>query len=141
MVLGAGCGLSRADLRPITATCFHRHDDRLFIDAKTRCALVLPEYIDLADEVMLARPEGQILGRRGGNDVTANICEWTANRPDVPRLSTDRLRATYVVALLDSGASLLDVLAFTGVRKTDSLQSYLEFVAPHESHCSIEGRA
>lgn len=141
VTLGAGCGLSRADLRPITATSFHLHDERLFIAAESRCALVLPEYVELANEIAFARPEGQLLGRREGKDVTANICGWTSNRSDVPRLSTDRLRATYVVTLIESEVSLLDVLTFTGVKKTDSLQSYLEFVTPPESHCSIEGRA
>jgi hypothetical protein len=141
ITLGAGCGLSRADLRPITATSFHFHDNRRFVDAKTRCALVLPNYVELANEVVLARPEGQLLGRRDGKDVTANICEWTSNRSDVPRLSTDRLRATYVVALIESGVSLLDLLAFTGVKKTDSLQSYLAFVTRQTSHCSIQGLA
>jgi hypothetical protein len=141
VTLGAGCGLSRADLRPITTSSFHMHDDRMFVRAESRCALVLPQYVENVNEVTLARPDGQLLGRRDGQDVTANICEWTSNRSDVPRLSTDRLRATYVVTLIESGVSLLDVLAFTGVKKTDSLQSYLEFVTPDESHCSIKGRA
>ena len=141
ITLGAGCGLSRADLRPIAAANFHLHDDRLFVVAKRRCALVLPDYVELANEIILARPEGQLLGRREGKDVTANICEWTSNRSDVSRLSTDRLRATYVVALIESGVSLPDLLAFTGVKRTDSLQSYLAFVTRHTSHCSVEGLA
>jgi hypothetical protein len=141
VTLGAGCGLSRADLRPITATSFHNHGDRLFVDVETRCALVLSDYVELANEIVLARPEGQLLGRREGKDVTANICEWTSNRSDVSRLSADRLRATYVVALIESGVSLLDLLAFTGVKKTDSLQSYLAFVTRQTSHCSIKDLA
>ena len=49
ITLGAGCGLSRADLRPIAAANFHLHDDRLFVVAKRRCALVLPDYVELAN--------------------------------------------------------------------------------------------
>jgi hypothetical protein len=132
--------LSRADLRPITAKSFHRHNDRLFVAAKSRCVAVLANYVELANEIILARPEGQLLGRREGKDVTANICEWTSNRTEVPRLSTDRLRATFVVALIESGVSILDLLEYTGMKKTDSLQSYLAFVTRHAPHCSIESR-
>jgi len=138
VLLGAGCGLSRADLRPITAKSFHHHDDRLFVGVKSRCVFVLADYVELANEIVSARPEGQLLGRRGGKDVAANICEWTSNRSEVPRLSTDRLRATYVVALIESGITLLDLLNFTGIRKIDSLQSYLAFVTRHTPHCSID---
>jgi len=140
VTLGAGCGLSRADLRPITAKSFHHHDDRLFVDAESRCVSVLADYVELANEIVLARPEGQLLGRREGKDVAAHICEWTSNRSEVPRLSTDRLRTTYVVALIESGVSILDLLAHTGIKKTDSLQSYLAFVTRHAPHCSIESR-
>jgi integrase len=141
LTLGAGCGLSRADLRSITAKSFHLHDDQLFVDAKSRCVSVLPDFVELANDIVLARPEGQLLGRRDGKDVTANICEWTSNRSEIPRLSSDRLRATYVVVLIESGVSILDLLAYTGMKKTDSLQSYLAFVTRRAPHCSIESPA
>lgn len=56
-------------------------------------------------------------------------------------LDADRLRATYIVALLDEGASLTELMAWTGLKGCDALEPYLRFVKVDESSCSFAGRS
>ncbi len=75
VVLGAGAGLSRSDLRDVEASSFHRHDDRMFVAAGGRCALLLEHFAPIAGEICVARPEGWLLGNHNTKNITDRIVE------------------------------------------------------------------
>lgn len=135
IALGAGCGISRHRLRGVTAKSIHRHGGETFISSFDLCAKVSADFVQLLREVTALRPEGPLV-RACGNNLTAHAGEWTKGRYGVPILSSDRLRANYVVALLDSGAGTLDVLRWAGLRTLEGLQGYLPYVKRQTPSCS-----
>ena len=135
IVLGAGCGISRSRLRDVSAKSIHQHGGETFISSSTVCAKVSADFVPLLREVAAFRPEGPLV-RAIGTNLTAHAAEWTKGRRGVPVLSADRLRATYVVALLESNASTLDVLRWSGLRKLEGLQGYLDYVPRQVRTCN-----
>lgn len=135
IALGAGCGISRHRLRGVTATSIHQHGGETFVSSTSACAKVTASFVPLLREVAALRPEGPLVKALGTN-LTAHAVEWTKGRRGVPVLSADRLRATYVVALLESDARTLDVLQWTGLQKLEGLQGYLPYVKRPTPSCS-----
>lgn len=135
IVLGAGCGISRHRLRAVTAKSIHQHGGETFVSSFDFCAKVSADFVPLLHEVAAVRPEGPLV-RALGNNLTAHAAEWTKERRGVPVLSADRLRANYVVALLESGTSTLDVLRWTGLQKLEGLQGYLPYVKHQPRKCN-----
>ena len=144
VVLGAGAGLSRSDLRDVEASSFHRHDDRMFVAAGGRCALLLERFVPIAAEICVARPEGWLLGNHNTKNITDRIVEWGKNKAGIPPLSPDRLRATYITASLDllfsAKATFPEVLAWTGVAVA-TLTPYLERMPALEIVCDHATKA
>lgn len=136
IALGAGCGISRQRLRGVAEKDVHPHGVDTFVAAK-KCAKVLPEFVELLAEVCNARSSGPLL-RQTGKNITAQATSWTRRRNGVPVLSSDRLRATYIVALMNDGASLRDVMAWTGLSGCEALEPYLRFVNTNEYDCSLQ---
>ena len=134
IALGAGGGISRHRLRGVTAKSVHRHGGETFISSFDLCAKVSPKFVPLLREVVMFQPVGPLVQARGTN-LTAHAAEWTTQRRGVPVLSGDRLRATYIVALLESEATA-DVLRWSGLRKLEGLQGYLPYVTTRTSTCS-----
>lgn len=135
IALGAGCGISRHRLRGVTAKSIHQHGGETFVSSSSACAKVTAIFVPLLREVAALRPEGPLVKALGTN-LTAHAVEWTQGRREVPVLSADRLRATYVVALLESDARTLDVLQWTGLQKLEGLQGYLPYVKRPTPSCS-----
>ncbi|MHB1087203.1 MAG: hypothetical protein ACYC19_00390 [Acidimicrobiales bacterium] len=135
IALGAGCGISRHRLRGVTAKSIHQHGGETFVLSSSACAKVSAVFVPLLREVAALRPEGPLVKALGTN-LTAHAAEWTKGRRGVPVLSADRLRATYVVALLESDARTLDVLQWTGLQKLEGLQGYLSYVKRQTPSCS-----
>lgn len=135
IALGAGCGISRHRLRGVTAKSIHRHGGETFVSSIDLCTKVSAEFVPLLREVATFRPKGP-LARANGSNITAYAAEWTKQRRGVPVLSGDRLRATYIVALLESEASTLDVLRWSGLQKLEGLQGYLPYVTTRTITCS-----
>lgn len=135
IVLGAGCGISRHRLRGVTAQSIHRHGGEMFISSFDLCAKVSSDFVPLLREVAALRPEGPLV-RACGTNLTTYAVEWTNGRRGVPVLSGDRLRANYVVTLLESGTSTLDVLRWTGLQKFEGLQGYLPYVKHQPRSCN-----
>lgn len=135
IALGAGCGISRHRLRGVTAKSIHQHGGETFVSSSSACAKVSASFVPLLREVAALRPEGPLVKALGTN-LTAHAVEWTKGRRGVPVLSADRLRATYVVALLESDARTLDVLQWTGLQKVEGLQGYLPYVKRPTPSCS-----
>lgn len=138
VALGAGCGITRQRVRDVRASDVHLHGDAMFVTVG-HCAKVLPAFAELLAAACARRPEGNLVPS-GKTNVTERCSGWTEGRRGVPVFSTDRLRATYIVALMDDGASLTELMAWTGLNGCDALEPYLRFVNVEESSCSFAGR-
>jgi hypothetical protein len=138
LTLGLGCGLARTSLRGVTAESLHAHEREIFVRSGERCAKVRPEYTSRLKKVCLARPEGELIGKPTKN-ITAKIVVWVSGRVGVPALHPDRLRATYICAWLEDGAGLLDLMAWTGVRRMESIGQYHSYLKPRTVTCPMDG--
>lgn len=138
VALGAGCGITRQRVRDVRASDAHLHGDAMFVKVG-HCARVLPAFAELLDVACARRPEGNLVPS-GKSSVTERCAGWTEGWRGVPVFSTDRLRATYIVALMDEGASLTELMAWTGLKGCEALEPYLRFVKVEESSCSFAGR-
>ncbi len=135
IALGAGCGISRSRLRGVSAKSVHLHQGETFITSFDLCAKVSKDFVPLLHEVVRFRASGPLVPVRGSN-LTAHAAEWTKQRRGVPVLSGDRLRATYIVALLESDAATLDVLRWSGLKRIEGLQGYLPYVTSRTRTCN-----
>jgi hypothetical protein len=135
--LAGGCGISRQSLRGVAAAAMHQHGSEWFVRTSSRCAKVLPDYIDLFDEVRELRPTGQLIGEVERRDLTTHEVQWLKNRHGVPALSLDRLRATYIVTLLTSPNSLVDILEWTGLQGAEALNGYVAYLPRLKSTCPL----
>jgi len=133
--LGAGCGVTREAAREVTARDLHQHDDVWFVRTPKYCARVREEFLPLFYEVTELRPSGLLRGEMAHDNVTVVASRWLSSRRGVPALSVDRLRATYVCALLGEPVSVVDVLAWSGLRGAESLGGYLAHVSRRSSIC------
>lgn len=135
LVLGAGFGLARGDLRGVTASSLHPHSRRLHLTVPSggRCVPVLPGWGARARQVASARPSGPLIGRSSGVNLTDRHVEWVGDRAGVPRLSPDRLRAFWLVELIGAGGALTDLVASSGVASAAALDPYLRHVAASRS--------
>jgi hypothetical protein len=135
IVLGAGCGIVRTRMAGVTAKFIHRHGDETFVAVGEHCAKVSPDFVALLTDVATFRSSGPLVPSRNGN-LTQHATAWVKGRRGVPELSVDRLRATYVVRLLNDGTSLMDILEWTGMKKVEALQGYLPYVRNVSRACS-----
>jgi integrase len=138
--LGAGCGVTREAARDVTALDLHRHDGAWFVRTPKYCARVREEFLPLLDEVATLHPSGPLRGAMTHKFVTVAAAEWLRNRRGVPALSVDRLRANYVCTLLGEPVSIVDVLAWTGLRGAESLNGYLDHVARPSFKCATSSK-
>ncbi len=137
VVLGAGCGLVRAASRDVTAIDVHQHSDGTYVRAPSRCARVLPAFEDVLDELVRLRPAGRLLGPAQVKYATVMAHRWLDGRRGIPRLSVDRLRASYLTTLLQSNFTLLEVMAWSGLKTSDALWRYVNML-PAPSGCPME---
>jgi len=138
--LGAGCGITREAAREVTARDLHQHDDVWFVRTPKYCARVREEFRPLFYEVTELRPSGLLRGEAAHGNVTVAAARWLHQRRGVPALSVDRLRATYVCALLGEPVSVVDVLAWSGLRGAESLDGYLAHVSRRSSICGAPSK-
>ncbi len=137
VVLGAGAGLVRRSVRDVCAKDVHRHVDGVFVRASGRCARVLPEFEAVLESLAAQRRRGRLLGSAQPKFSTVKAHQWLDYRRGVPRLSVDRLRATYIVTLLTSPVSIHEVMAATGHESWHSLLRYARYL-PRQSTCPLE---
>lgn len=137
LLLGAGCGFSRGDLRGISAADVHCHDDVQFVFSSGRCAPVLPMLAEPFAEFLSWCGDGPLLMAAPTGNVTDRMVSWVGERAGVPKLSGDRLRAFYVCELLSSGMPLLQVMSFAGLATAGSLDQYLEFIVQPPRACDL----
>lgn len=135
IALGAGCGITRQRVRTVQANDVHFHNDELFVRAG-HCAKVRDGFEQMLLEARAQHPDG-LLVRSKVTSVSERAAGWTEGRRGVPTFSTDRLRATYVVTLMNDGASLRDLMAWTGLKGCEALEPYLLFVNVNEANCPL----
>jgi hypothetical protein len=138
IALGAGAGVVRSRMRDVTASSIHLHGESTFVRTSTGCAFVRVEYQSLLEEVCLLRPSDRLIGARQDRNLTTRAVSWVHGRVGVPNLNIDRLRATYVCSLIDSGASVGDVIGWAGVGTLGALDGYLEFCRLGQTSCDPE---
>ncbi len=139
LVLGFGCGISRSDLRPVSADSVHEHhgDDQPIWHVATngRCVPVAAPYAAELQAVCQARPTGRLIGRIDGENLTAHLTKRVNDYLIEPRLTPDRLRATWMCRHLQSNVALLDLLAWSGLHTCEAIDGYLPYVTAHASSC------
>ena len=140
VALGAGCGVTRESARDARGSQLHQHDDDWFFATPTHCAKVRPELLGVLNEVIALRPVGRLRGDAEEKFITSMAAKWVKDRRGVPALSIDRLRSTYVCDLLAHGASLIDVLDWTGLNGAESLNGYLKYVERPSHRCATMSR-
>lgn len=142
LVLSAGFGLTRSDLRGVTAAHLHTHGRRMHLTVHSdgRCVPAAAGWGPRARSLAAERPSGQLIGRPAGANLTARHVEWVGDRAGVPRLSPDRMRACWLVGRIAAGVPLPQLLAESGVRTAGALDGYLKFLPAPRSACTPSGR-
>ncbi|HET9090389.1 MAG TPA: hypothetical protein VFN54_08875 [Acidimicrobiales bacterium] len=137
VVLGAGCGLVRESVRDVCASDRHEHEDGVYVRAAGRCARVLSNFEEGLDELVRLRPSGRLLGPAQVKFSTVKAHQWLDGRRGIPRLSVDRLRASYVVTMLSSGFTLREVMQWSGLTTFEAMSHYV-MMLPSPSTCPRE---
>lgn len=135
LLLGAGCGFSRRDLRGVCREDVHRHDEVLYVRTANRCTPVLDVVADDFEAYLGWCGDGPFVGVKSGNNITDQMVRWVGDRAGLPKLSGDRLRAFFIVEHIRRGTPLLELLAFCGFTHAESLDAYLAFLPAPMSPC------
>lgn len=135
LLLGAGCGFSRRDLRGVCRTDVHRHDEVLYVRTANRCTPILDVFIPEFEAYLSWCGDDPFVGVKSGSNITDQMVRWVGDRAGLPKLSGDRLRAFFIVEHIRRGTPLLDLLAFCGFTHAESLDAYLAFLPAPMSPC------
>ncbi|GAA0966127.1 hypothetical protein [Actinocorallia libanotica] len=134
MALGLGCGLDSRDVLPLRARDVRATDGVVVAVRGRRARMVVcrrPWERILAAEAARVEPERYLLrpqvANRGGNLVT-NFVSRAHPAPDTPALKTTRLRATWLVALINAGLPLPVIVAAAGLQTLHGLSRILTHV-------------
>ncbi|MCD2498503.1 hypothetical protein [Microbacterium nymphoidis] len=140
LLLGRGAGLTALEMGmltrdSVTPTLIHVPGDR------ARTAPILPEWRAAVAEHLPASDGYVVLpGRKRHRNPGITIREFLAHLPS-GRLSARRLRATWAVDLLEHGASVQEMLAYSGWTSTSNLQRYSALASlPHEEPDAVMAR-
>jgi integrase len=137
VLLGAGCGFSRGELRGICKNRVHEHDGRRHVASASRCTPILEPFVAHFDAFLQWCGDGPFVGVTDGVNVTARMASWVADRAGLPQLSTDRLRTFFVVEHLRMGTPLLELMSYCGFTRLDSLTPYMAFVPAFSHVCDV----
>ncbi len=135
LLLGAGCGFSRGDLRGVCRNDVHHHSGLRYVRTANRCAPILDLMVDDFEAYLAWCGDGPFIGVKSGGNVTDRMSAWVGERAGLPKLSGDRLRAFFIVEHLRRGTPLLELLAICGFTRLESLDSYLKFLPAPISLC------
>ena len=126
VLLGAGAGIVRSELRDIDRGAVHEHDEVLHVAVAGRCVPVRPELQEaMANFVSSCSAAGPFLGGKPGSNITAAVGSWVEDRAGLANFSVDRFRAYFVCTHLREGTGLLEMMNLTGFAHPDSLGPYL----------------
>lgn len=135
VLLGAGCGFARTDLRCVSRAGVHAHDGVLHVRTHDRCAPVLSDLVADFCEYLTWCGDAPFVNDQAQGNITHRIASWVGERAGVPTLSVDRLRGFYIVEQLQTCSNLADLLAFCGLSRCDGLDQYLTFLPPRSNLC------
>ena len=134
--LGAGAGVVRSRMRGVVASDIHAHDDGAsYVRTSTNCARIDNDYLDVLKEACDISGPGQLIGDVTGDDLTNHAVAWVYGRAGVPSLNIDRLRATYLVKLIDTDTPLRQLLAWSGLATAEALGGYLAYATKLNASC------
>jgi hypothetical protein len=136
ILLGAGCGFSRGDLRGVSKSSVHSHDGVTHVRTSNRCTPILEEFLEDFDMYLDWCGTEPFVGLKTGHNITDQMASWVGDRAGVPKLSTDRLRAFFVVEHLRRGTPVMTLLDICGFANIDAVGPYLSFLAPVENTCT-----
>jgi hypothetical protein len=142
LFLGAGAGLVRGTQKGVCRGAIHRHsgdndacdDPRIFLRLDTHCRPIHPllarsapilERLFQAEETLVESGRGKNYHNKPKKWVPANL----------PEYNPDRLRATYVKWVLDTGYPLKDTLLYCDLRAVSGLTGYLKHLADTRTVC------
>jgi len=135
LLLGAGCGFSRGDLRGVCRDDVHRHNEVLYVRTANRCAPILDVVADDFEAYLGWCGDGPFVGVKSGSNITDQMARWVGERAGLPKLSGDRLRAFFILEHLRRGTPLIELLAICGFTHAEALDAYLPFLPAPMSPC------
>ncbi len=142
LFLGAGAGLVRGAQTGVCRGAIHRHsgkhdacdDSRIFLRLDTHCRPIHPllarstptlERLFQAEELLAESGRGKNYHNKPKKWVPANL----------PEYSPDRLRATYIKWVLDTGYPLKDALMFCDLKTVSGLTGYIKHLNHSKPVC------
>ena len=137
VLLGAGCGFSRSDLRGVSRGDVHRHGDVLHVRAKNRCVPVLDVVVDDFNDYLDWCGDDPFVGVKTSTNITDRMVSWVRGSSGVPHLSGDRLRAFFIVEHLLRGTPVSQLMAICGFVRLEPFDKYLEFLPSPETSCGF----
>ncbi len=135
LLLGAGCGFSRGDLRGVCKNNVHHHTEVPYVRTTNRCTPILDLFVPEFEEFLGWCGDGPFVGVTSNGNITDRLASWVGERAGLPKLSGDRLRAFFIVEHLRRGTPLIELLGICGFTRTEALDSYLAFLAAPTTPC------
>jgi hypothetical protein len=135
LLLGAGCGFSRGDLRGVCKNDVHRHTEVPYVRTANRCTPILDLFVPEFEEFLGWCGDGPFVGVKSNGNITDRMASWVGERAGLPKLSGDRLRAFFIVEHLRRGTPLVELLGICGFTRTEALDSYLAFLPAPTTPC------
>ncbi|MCT1616439.1 hypothetical protein [Kocuria marina] len=131
LLLGHGAGLRVSEMLRVTAADVFLLRSAPIASIKTegRIAPVLGQYTEPLREVCAARPEGPLIGttKATAKDPLGQLRKGIVIPDYLPTLTASRLRTTWLLHILNNGASLHEAMSLSGVKSAATLEA----IAPY----------
>jgi hypothetical protein len=142
VLLGAGCGFARGEVRAVGRQNVHQHDHgpdaQWFVQNDRRCVPLLDEFqVEMTSYLEWCGDTPFVISWDNG-EITSKLALWVGLREGLPRFSTDRMRAYFIVEQIKRGLPLVELLAVCGLENADALDPYLMFVDRTQKTCPKE---
>jgi hypothetical protein len=140
ILLGAGAGLDGRWIRHVRGTAVERLEGVVVVavgpPAPRAVPVLRPYERDLVGLAALAGDEYLVGGHATHRNRLHKIRSAFERGHDGLELSPGRLRSTWLVHHLSSGARLPELLAAAGTSRVESLDALLEYVRPMDGACA-----
>jgi integrase len=136
--LGAGAGLAASDINHLTVADVTAREDGVILNVtgpRPREVVMLSEWEDLlVMSIRFLPPHSLVFGteRRtyNANSINGFVAKTYGHRPHV---TSQRLRATWIVHHLNAGTPLAALMIAAGVQSLEAFTRYLGYVAPMDT--------
>jgi hypothetical protein len=142
LFLGAGAGLVRGAQTGVCRGAIHRHsekhdacdDSRIFLRFDTHCRPIHPLLTRTATSLERLFQAEETLAESGrGKNYHNKPKKWV--QPNLPEYNPDRLRATYITWVLDTGYPLKDTLLYCDLKTISGLTGYIKHLTDTKTVC------